>query len=305
MKTEHIPVLHDEVVNAFMEQSRLPLNFFEGTFGRGGHAKLLLDKFPKARVTSFDRDLDAIKFAEENFKDVKASGRLQVIHDDFRNFQKYNLGLFDGALLDLGVSSPQLDQAGRGFSFMQDGPLDMRMDQNQSTTAADLVNESTEKELSDIFYKFGEVRRPNRVVRAIVHDRKEIPFTSTLQLASLISRVERAGREGGRRAGGKNKRSHPATGYFQALRIVVNGELENLGEFVEGMHLHMEPGSRIVIISFHSLEDRIVKWVFRDMHKKYGKIINKKIIVPTDSEIEINPRARSAKMRIFELGGTL
>ena len=297
---EHTPVLQNEVVAAFTEQPRLPEKFFEGTFGRGGHTRLLLQKFPKSKVTSCDRDLQAVKFGEENFKNEISAGRLQIINEDFRNVfagsPRDDLGLFDGVLLDLGVSSPQLDRAERGFSFMHDGPLDMRMDQRQSLTAAQIINEANEKEISDIFFQFGEIRKPNRVVRAIVHDRKTEPFTTTLQLASLISRVERAG-------GNTGRRIHPATPYFQALRIAVNRELDDLEPFFENLHLHMEPGSRVVVISFHSLEDRIVKWAFRKMNKKFGRIINKKVMLPGEAEITANPRSRSAKMRIFEMGG--
>lgn len=298
---EHVPVLASEVVKAFMEQPRAPQKFFEGTFGRGGHTRLLLDEFPQARVVSFDRDADAVKFAHEKFKNEIATGRFEIVHDDFRNLSSHDsLGLFDGALVDLGVSSPQLENAGRGFSFQHDGPLDMRMDRSQDLTAAEIVNTYEENDLSDIFFQWGEVRRPARVVRAIVHDRETTPFTSTLQLASLISRVERAGRGGGK----KGRRIHPATPYFMALRIAVNRELDDLENFFENtLPLHMEPGGRAIVISFHSLEDRIVKWAFKDMHGKTGKILTKKVIEPSEQEIQNNPRSRSSKMRIFEMGG--
>jgi 16S rRNA (cytosine1402-N4)-methyltransferase len=297
----HVPVLASEVIEAFNEQPRAPMHFLEGTFGRGGHTRLLLNKFPRAKVVSFDRDQSAIDYAKEHFATQIKAGRLKVIHDDFRNVVKHDLGLFDGALFDLGVSSPQFDEAGRGFSFMNEGPLDMRMDRSQELTAAEIVNTYSEKELSDLFYHLGEVRKPNRVVRAIVHDRENELFTNTRQLAGLIERVERAGR---RKSGNRRERgNHPATNYFMALRIAVNSELEGLPEFLEAMPLGMEPGSRMVVISFHSLEDRIVKNAFKRMHKEFGKIINKKVITAGAVELSTNPRARSAKMRIFEMGG--
>jgi 16S rRNA (cytosine1402-N4)-methyltransferase len=292
----HLPVLEKEVIAAFMEQTRRPMHFFEGTFGRGGHTNSLLKNFPKSKTITFDRDAQAVEYGKEKFSQEISSGRLVIIHDDFRNLKNHKLGHFDGALLDLGVSSPQLDLAERGFSFMHDGPLDMRMDQNQELTAAQILNEYSEKELSDLFYHWGEIRKPNRVVRAIVHDRKETPYTTTRQLASMIERVDGRGRN-------KRKGHHPATNYFMALRIAVNGELEGLVEFCEDMHLHLEPGSRFIVISFHSLEDRIIKQTFRKMNKRYGRIINKKVIIAGDEELERNPRARSAKMRIFEMGG--
>ncbi|MDZ4678035.1 MAG: 16S rRNA (cytosine(1402)-N(4))-methyltransferase RsmH [Oligoflexia bacterium] len=296
MTNEHVPVLEKEVLNAFIEQTRIPKHLFEGTFGRGGHTKSLLNKFVRASVTSFDKDAQAIAHGKETFASEITKGKLTLVQDDFKNLNKHKLGLFDGALLDLGVSSPQFDQAERGFSFMNDGPLDMRMDQTQELTAAKIINEYSEKELSDLFYHLGEVRKPNRVVRAVVHDRKEVPFTSTRQLASLIERVDS-------RYKPKRRGAHPATNYFMGLRIAVNSELEGLVEFCEEMHLHMEPGSRFVVISFHSLEDRIIKQTFKKMNYKFGKIINKKVIIASDEEIERNPRSRSAKMRIFEMGG--
>ncbi len=288
----HVPVLEREVIRAFCDQPRQPLRFFEGTFGRGGHTKALLDKFPKVCIVGFDKDQEAVKYAEEEYSDYIKANRLKVIHDDFRNLEKHSLGLFDGALFDLGVSSPQFDDAQRGFSFSHDGPLDMRMNLNQTLTAQDTVNQLSEKELSDLFFNWGEVRRPNRVVRAIVHDRKEKPFTTTLQLAGLIARVD-----------GRRGRNHPATNYFMALRIYVNRELVGLTEFFESMPAQLERGSRMVVISFHSLEDRIIKNVFRKLDKRDGKIINKKVIMASDDEVSANARARSAKMRIFEKGG--
>ena len=290
---KHLPVLEKEVIQAFMEQVRTPIRFLDGTLGRGGHMQSILKTFPSSKIVCFDKDQQAIQFAQETFNSWITAGRLQLINDDFKNLSKHGLGLFDGALFDLGVSSPQLDQAERGFSFMHDGPLDMRMSTEDEVTAEEIVNTYEEKELSDIFYHWGEIRMPNRVVRAIVHDRKANPFKTTKQLASLIERVE----------GWKKKGSHPATHFFMALRIAVNGELEGLEKFIEDMPTFLEPGARLLFISFHSLEDRIVKTVFRRMNKNVGTIINKKVIISGDEELEINPRSRSAKLRIFERGG--
>jgi 16S rRNA (cytosine1402-N4)-methyltransferase len=297
----HLPVMEKEVVTAFSEQPKTPVKFLDGTFGRGGHTRALLNKFPKAKVFGFDRDAEALEFAKKEFSNEIKADRLAIVHDDFRNFADHNLGPFDGALFDLGVSSPQFDEAERGFSIQNDGPLDMRMDRRQTTTAADIINTSSEKELSDIFFQWGEIRHPNRVVRAIVHDRQTEPFTRTRQLSSLIDRVEKAGlaKKGSRRG----RDTHFATAYFMALRIVVNQELENLAPFFETVPNHIEEGGRVVVISFHSLEDRIIKWVFRSADKVQGRIITKKVVLASDEEIAINPRARSAKLRIFEKGG--
>jgi 16S rRNA (cytosine1402-N4)-methyltransferase len=294
---KHLPVMENEVLKAFSEQTKVPHKFLDGTFGRGGHTRALLKKFPDAKVYGFDRDEEAVAHAKEEFSLEIKENRLSIVHDDFRNFSNHNLGPFDGALFDLGVSSPQFDAAERGFSIQNDGPLDMRMDRRQELTAAEVINTYSEKELSDIFYKWGEIRHPNRVVRAIVHDRSTSPFTRTRQLASLIERVERAG--------GAKKKIHLGTPYFMALRIAVNGELENLAEFFKTVPKYIDDGGRVVVISFHSLEDRIVKWVFRSADKIQGKIITKKVVIPSDEEIEINPRARSAKLRVFEKGADL
>lgn len=287
--SSHNPVLLNEVLQAFEEQPNTPQNILDGTFGRGGHTLALLKKFPHLKITAFDKDPQAVEHANKISQD-----RIRVVHDDFKNLAKHKLGLFDGALFDLGVSSPQFDQAERGFSFQNDGPLDMRMNPEQKISAKEIINEASERELLNIFSEYGEVRKPQRVVSAIIHDRKTTPFETTKQLAGLMQRVDRF-----------KGRIHPATQYFMALRIAVNGELEGLGEFLESMPMHMEPGSRLCVISFHSLEDRIIKNTFRKMHMKFGKIINKKVIVANRTEQLENPRSRSAKLRIFETGGHL
>ncbi|MBK9294574.1 MAG: 16S rRNA (cytosine(1402)-N(4))-methyltransferase RsmH [Oligoflexia bacterium] len=285
--TKHKPVLLKEVIEAFETQPREPVKILDGTFGRGGHTQALLNKFPNLFITAFDKDPAAVEHANKI-----SDNRIKIINDDFKNLKNYRLDLFDGALFDLGVSSPQFDDPARGFSFQHDGPLDMRMDLKQKLTAKEIINTFSERELLNIFSQYGEIKRPARVVRAIVHDRENKEFTTTKELAGLIGRIDK-----------HRGRIHPATQYFMALRIAVNNELEGLGEFIEGLPMYMEPGSRLCVISFHSLEDRIIKNTFKKMHNNLGKIINKKVIVASRAEQLDNPRSRSAKLRIFEMGG--
>lgn len=194
--------------------------------------------------------------------------------------------------MDLGVSSPQLDDPERGFSFYHDGPLDMRMDPTQGTSAQEIVNTWTEVGLQRVFMELGEIPRPHRVVKAILQDRREKPFTTTSQLSQLIERVE----------GWRKKGRHPATQYFLALRLLVNEELDGLKESLPLlMEKALRPGGRLLVITFHSLEDRIVKNIFKD-RKDLGVPVNKKVIVPSREEILENPRSRSAKLRVFSRG---
>ena len=269
---------------------------FDGTFGRGGHTSAVMSAFPSAKMVAFDWDEEAIKFGHERFAQEIAEGRLQLVRANFQDFakerEKFADLKFDRMLLDLGVSSPQLDQAHRGFSFYHDGPLDMRMDQRLSTTAADLVNELDEQDLARLFIEYGEVQRPFRVVNAIVKDRAERkPFESTKELASMIERVD----------GWQKKGSHPATRYFMALRLKVNEELEGLSRSLPAMIESLAEGGRLAVITFHSLEDRIVKQIFKQ-HLHVGHLVNRKVIKPDDEETRVNPRARSAKLRVFEKG---
>lgn len=287
---EHYPVLLQEVLAAFYPfREKKGATYFDGTFGRGGHYSAVKHVIPQMIATVMDQDLTAVAYAKSRFQTEVQQGQLTVIHGNFSQFSEHNLKNFDMMLLDLGVSSPQLDQAERGFSFYNDGPLDMRMNQQQGLTAEVLVNTATEDDLIRIFKEYGEVYRPARVVRAIVHDRKSKAFQTTQQLASLIERVD----------GWQIKGHHPATKYFMALRLAVNSELEVVAEAVPAMMKALNPGGRLAIISFHSLEDRIVKNIFRDS-EELGRPVNKKVIVPTQEECDRNSRSRSAKLRIFE-----
>lgn len=284
----HIPVLLNEVMEATNGLSMDQI--FDGTFGRGGHLLALLTANPNAAVLAFDRDLEAIEFGKLRFLNQIADGGVKLVHRDYRNFSTAECGTFDFMLLDLGVSSPQLDLGHRGFSFYQEGPLDMRMDTSQGETAADILNEKSEEELNRLFQELGEIRRPYRVVRAIVHDRKESPWTSTKLLAGLIERVE----------GWRVKGHHPATQYFMALRMAVNTELDGVQQGVRKCIAGLKDGGRLVVITFHSLEDRIVKQIFKG--DVTGFCVNKKVIQGTEEEVKMNPRARSAKLRIFQKG---
>ncbi len=291
----HIPVLLQEILQ-FASSARLstgePLRYFDGTFGRGGHLKAILDLDPESHAIAFDQDPEAIQFAQAHFRELMEHKRLQVFHRNFASFQPDEFAKFSFMLVDLGVSSPQLDQGERGFSFYHDGPLDMRMNSVEGFTAADVLAEYSEEELNNMFKSLGEVPRPYRVTRAIVHDRKETPFTTTRQLASLIERVE----------GWRKKGHHPATQYFMALRLVVNKELEVVENSIENIVLGLKSKGLLAVLTFHSLEDRIVKNKFKELagEKGLGNIINKKVIIATREESESNPRSRSAKLRVFE-----
>ena len=288
----HTSVLLEEVTRLASEIH--PHSILDATFGRGGHTRALMQACPQAKVVALDQDRDAIAHAQTEFAEEISQRRLRVCHFNFHDVaaleQRPPEG-FDVILLDLGVSSPQLDQAERGFSFYHDGPLDMRMNQTGEVTAADIINGWSEVELLDLFYKYGEVRRPRPVVRAIVADRKSQPFTSTRQLAGLIERIE----------GWRSKGKHPATPYFLALRMAVNNELSGLEACLPDLMRALSDQGRLLVITFHSLEDRIIKYAFKEA-PQLGYPLFKKVIVPSEQEIRDNPRARSAKLRVFQRG---
>jgi 16S rRNA (cytosine1402-N4)-methyltransferase len=241
-------------------------------------------------ATVMDQDMTAIEFAHDQFKPLVQNKQLEIIHGNFADFKLHCHGTYDAILLDLGVSSPQLDEKSRGFSFYDNGPLDMRMNQGEDLTAAHIVNTYSEDALLQIFHRLGEISHPGRVVRAIVKDRTEKAFVSTEQLAGLIERVD----------GWKTKGFHPATQYFMALRLAVNNELNVIETVLPHLVEALNEGGRLAIISFHSLEDRIIKYFMRE--STLGYPLQKKVITPTEVEEKANPRSRSAKLRVFVKG---
>lgn len=298
----HVPVLLSEVLEQARELAtdlKRALHFgFDGTFGRGGHTRALLSEHENLKVIAFDQDADAIRFGQAQFADAVLSGRLQLVRENFGNLNTAQMELskvgaetFDFMLFDLGVSSPQLDVASRGFSFYHDGPLDMRMDDRLELTAAKIVNEWAEQDLARIFIEHGEVEFPFKVVRAIVQDREQVKFTTTKQLAGLIERVD----------GWAKKGFHPATQYFMALRLEINREMDAVTEMLPKALKLLSPGGRLAVITFHSLEDRIVKNFFREQEAEalFGETVKRKAIQPSDEEVVRNPRSRSAKLRVF------
>lgn len=297
MSQIHKPVLLQEVLEAFeLFKNRTDLVYFDGTYGRGGHFRAVQEIFFPAFSFIADQDIMAIEQAQMDWDDLINVNRVKIFHQNFLEFTRMyeenfeNKTGFDMALLDLGVSSPQLDQAERGFSFNKDGPLDMRMNQKSGMKASDIINTFSQEDLIRIFTTYGEIQNPSRVVRAIVNDRITKPFETTLQLSGLIERVD----------GWHKKGFHPATQYFMALRLVINRELEAVESTLPSLINLMHDQGRIAVITFHSLEDRIVKNIFRD--SEAGYLVNKKVIVPSEEECKINPRARSAKLRVFQKG---
>ncbi|MGA9383162.1 MAG: 16S rRNA (cytosine(1402)-N(4))-methyltransferase RsmH [Phormidium sp.] len=278
----HISVLAAELISGLA--IRPGGIYLDATVGGGGHTRLILQTGSDTKVIAIDRDADAIIATKNNLAEF--TDRLTFWHGNFAKYQPQNLE-FDGIIADLGVSSFHLDTGSRGFSFRQEAELDMRMDQRENLTAAEIINEWKEQELADIFYKYGEERLSRRIAKQIIEKR---PFTSTTELANeIFHSVPRSYRYG---------RIHPATRVFQALRIVVNQELASLETFLKTAPNWLKPGGRIGIISFHSLEDRIVKHSFKE--SPILQVITKKPVIPQAEEIEKNLRSRSAKLRIAE-----
>jgi 16S rRNA (cytosine1402-N4)-methyltransferase len=268
--------------------------FVDCTVGLGGHSRALLEA-GASRVLGLDRDRDALALAAGG---LEAFGdRVELVHADYRTLPAVldarGIGAVDGALADLGVSSLQFDAEGRGFSFRRDEPLDMRMDRSTGPTAADLVNGAAEPELADVIFEFGEERYSRRIARAIVEARRTARIGTTGELASIVRRaIPSRG----------HQRIDPATRTFQALRIWVNEELEGLDGFLRETAGRLATGARFVVISFHSLEDRIVKHTFRALERTDGvvRVLTKHPVVPGEDETGRNPRARSAKLRAVE-----
>ncbi len=265
--------------------------YVDCTLGLGGHTEALVAR-GATRVIGIDRDAEALASAKERLAAV--AGRVELVHADYRALpavlSERGITAVDGILADLGVSSLQFDSEGRGFSFRRDEPLDMRMDRSSGKTAADLVNAARETELADVIFRYGEDRQSRRIARAIVAGR---PVTTTGALAAIVRRAI---------PGRGWQRIDPATRTFQAIRIWVNGELDDLDTFVRTAAAHLAPAARLCVISFHSLEDRIVKHTMRGLASESSelRILTKKPIAPDDAEIGRNPRSRSAKLRAIE-----
>ena len=304
--TEHTTVLLKEAVEALVTDAD---GFYvDGTFGRGGHSAKLLSKVSEnGIVLAIDKDLQAIESGRERFKQ---DSRLRLVHGSFADMSNFvddqaHMGKVSGVLLDLGVSSPQLDDADRGFSFMRDGPLDMRMDTSAGLSAAEWIASAEEQEISRVIKEYGEERFARRMASAVVRERSKTPITRTVQLASILAAAHPAWERG----------KHPATKAFQAIRIFINRELDDLEVLLSRVIDLLQVGGRLVVISFHSLEDRRVKRFIRDQErgiklpknlpvrdverdvrlKKVGKAIK-----PTDLEVGDNIRSRSAVMRVAE-----
>ena len=263
--------------------------YVDGTLGMGGHAAAILDAgAPDARLVAFDRDAETMARAREALAGY--GDRVRFVHGDFRAIpDELGADRADGILLDLGVSSVQLDTAERGFSFQADGPLDMRMDRSQGETAADVVNAMDEEHLADVIYELGEDRKSRHIARAIVSARRQHRIETTGELAAIVRRAS------GRRAWKPGIDS--ATRTFQALRIHVNRELDRLAETMRALAGCLAPGGRLAVIAFHSLEDREVKHTFRALGGEGFEVLAKKPVRPTDEESARNPRSRSARLR--------
>lgn len=308
---KHITVLLNEAVDGL--NIKPDGTYVDCTLGGGGHSGLILSKLSEnGRLYSFDQDITAINFNKDKFKEENELGKINFIKSNFRNISeelnKRNILGVDGILYDLGVSSPQFDNADRGFSYNYDAPLDMRMDQSQSLTARDVVNDWSYEQLVRIFFRYGEEKFTKSIARRIEKVRQQTPIETTGQLVDLIKEAipAKARRKGG----------HPAKKTFQAIRIAVNDELGALEESLEQALDLLNPGGRISVITFQSLEDRLVKVMFKqktslpelppglpvipDSQKVEYKLITRKPIVPSEDEITHNNRAHSAKLRIIE-----
>ncbi|MGB5769717.1 MAG: 16S rRNA (cytosine(1402)-N(4))-methyltransferase RsmH [Crocosphaera sp.] len=279
----HVPVLCLELMTGLSIEPRG--HYLDATMGRGGHTRLILESFPDVTVTGIDLDEEAIAVTHTFLSDI-GGDRFQVWQGNFADYPG-KIAEFNGIIADLGVSSPQFDVAERGFSFRHEAPLDMRMNRQQSLTAAEIINHWDQTSLADLFYQYGEERRSRSIARRLVQQR---PFYTTTELAKAIALAFPPKQRYGR--------IHPATRVFQALRIAVNDELGSLERFLEKAPHWLKPGGRIGIISFHSLEDRRVKYSFRD--SLLLDIVTKKPIIPQPEEQEKNPRSRSAKLRFAQ-----
>ncbi len=308
MDMQHNPVLLNECIDAL--QIKPNGIYVDGTLGRAGHSREIAKKLSGGRLISIDRDEVAIEAAKVRLSEY--ADRVTLVHSDFRELKRVlhdlNVEKIDGILLDLGVSSPQLDDATRGFSYMADAPLDMRMDRSSKTSAYNVINEYDEVLLKKILFEYGEERYSPRIASEIVKAREIKPIETTFEFVDIIRKAMPAK--------ALREKQHPAKRSFQAIRIAVNDELGALSEVLGDAVEALNPGGRIAVITFHSLEDRIVKKSFNEMVNPCicppslpvcacGRVptlshVSRKPILPTENEIEINPRARSAKLRVAE-----
>jgi 16S rRNA (cytosine1402-N4)-methyltransferase len=284
----HEPVLLAECMELLAVR---PGGFWvDGTVGAGGHAaEMLRRSAPDGRLVGCDRDAEALRMAAETL--APFGPRARLVQADYRELTDLLDDAPNGMLLDLGVSSMQLDRPERGFGLKTDGPLDMRMDQRGGITAADVVNRLPEGELADIIYRYGEERASRRIARRIVEARRRTPLRTTVELAEIVRSAARRPR---------GWKIDPATLTFQALRIYVNRELEGLGEALASLARRLAPGGRLAVIAFHSLEDREVKHAFRSLSATGYRLLTRKPVRPGEDEVRRNPRARSARLRAIE-----
>jgi 16S rRNA (cytosine1402-N4)-methyltransferase len=285
----HTPVLAEEALHWL--QVKPGGTYLDATLGLGGHSLEIARRLTTGRLIGLDRDEQALEIARQRLREHE--GKVTLVHADFSRVQELaetlNWPPLDGVLADLGVSSMQLDTGERGFSFRSAGPLDMRMDLQGELTAAEIVNTTAEKELADLLYRLGEEHDSRRIARVIVRAR---PIRDTEHLATVVA---------GARPSRGRQRLHPATKTFLALRIAVNRELEALGQFLDRVPATLNLGGRWVVLTYHSLEDRMVKQSFRRWAQQdILEVLTRRVICPSEAEIEANPRARSAKMRVAE-----
>ena len=308
MEFNHVPVLLRECIECLnIKEGGI---YVDGTLGGGGHSSYILKGLNNTgRLIGIDRDSDALYHTSERLKEYSNVTYVKDNHENIKNIL-LNLGIdkVDGILLDLGVSSYQLDEPARGFSYMHDAALDMRMNRQQEFTAYDVVNKYSEERLAEIFFEYGEEKYSKSIARKIVETRKTKDIDTTFELVDIIKSAIPAK--------ARNEKQHPAKRVFQAIRIEVNGELVDLENALRDAIMSLKNGGRILVITFHSLEDRIVKKTFEKLQgkctcpsdfpkcvcgfKSYGRIVTKKPIVASDEELEQNPRSRSAKLRVFE-----
>lgn len=306
----HKPVMLTESIDALINNPNGC--YVDGTIGGGGHCTEILNRLSqKGKVIGFDCDIEAINRMKST---AQKDSRLTLVHDNFLNISnyldKYKIPKVNGVILDLGVSSFQLDQPERGFSFLQDAPLDMRMDQTQLLDAKYWLNTASEEEMASVFYRLGEEKMSRRIAYIICEYRKKIPLESTFQLVELIKKIKGSG--------GRSK-IHPATKTFQAIRMLINNELDNFEKTLTSMIHRIYSGGKFVVLTFHSLEDRLVKRFFNkhiqkevnlqeggsvyEGNKPYVRWMNKKPLRASSDEVSINNRARSAKLRVVTVQG--